>query len=348
MILSAVGGQLSCCNRLPVNMAPSAKYLAREVRVFALFQHWIVHIRLRPNQFCQAQTRGSMDKNQEFFITTARLKVLARLAELDVSVEIDAVYKAIFDKRDLTPYVNETEARDIFQLGTFIQKSEDALIQMESARLASNKVDKFLSKNQYVFVSGSPKFHESDLCSTLHQDFLNFRVPEEIMDRGDEEVRRFRLFAHKHKSLIGDGREDVFLMRLRDLFRLKNPLDRVLHINSGSSKISSAGSDSMLWCVGEIEDAIWELDAIGTTEAGARAVSTHIYAPLRILKEEELGVEVRRVLEAKQKLINSMVAFTIHKHKGSSTFSERFLKFHGFEPCAACCKDRLRVAFPRP
>jgi len=290
-----------------------------------------------------------MDQNQEFFITTARLKVLARLAGLDASVEIDAVYKEIFDKRDLTPYVNEKEARDIFRIGMFIQKSENALIQMESARRASNdKTDKFASKNQYVFVSGSPKFHENDLCSTLHQDFLNFRVPEEIMDRGDEEVRRFRLFAHKHKSLIGDGREDVFLMRLRDLFHLKNPLDRISHINSGSSKISSGESDSMLWCLGEIEEAIGELDAIGTTEAGARAVASHIYAPLRVLKEEELGVEVRRVLEAKQKLINSMVSFTIYKHKGSSTFSERLLRFYGFEPCAACCKDRLRVVFPKP
>lgn len=108
---------------------------------------------------------------------------------------------------------------------------------------------------KFVFESGKPAYHKSLNCPRLHSDFQNFRIPEEIQERGREEVEKYRAWFKDVAYLLESDDEmkiEIFKERCRLRFNLDLPPEVIKKNNSGSFEIENLN-------LGELENKIDEL-----------------------------------------------------------------------------------------
>lgn len=282
-----------------------------------------------------------MNHQNTYYITASNFRKLIFTSAVEIEGSISEVYKDIYEDADLAPFLNHKEAKKVRKSMVFLQKADAVLIAMEKANLEHRTQRKSLdSRSKFLFVSGSPKYHLNNACETLSQDFDNFEVPEKIAARGVDEVRRFREFAKQNRKLLGEGREDVFKLRLKSKFSLTSDIDRVLLPNSG--RVTAPIADASIGLDGlksKIEKIIEKLESFKTTEEGKAAIKAYMYASVGTLSDgRTLTDNGRSLLENKRDLINLVLQYHVHKYKGGNvSFSANLLALYGFEPCGTCC-----------
>lgn len=282
-----------------------------------------------------------MNHQNTYYITASNFRKLIYRSVVKIDRPISEVYKEIYEGADLAPFLNHKEARKVRKSMIFLQEADAVLIAMEKANLEQQKQQNSLdSHSKFLFVSGPPKYHVNNACETLSKDFDNFEVPEEIEARGSAEIRSFRKFAQQNRKLLGEGREDVFLLRLKNKFNLISHMGRVSLPNSGGVTApvadASVGLDGL---TSKIEELIEKLESFKTTEEGKMAIKAYMYASVSTLTDSRnLTDAASNLLENKRDLINLVLEYHVHKHKGGNvSFSADLLALHGFEPCGTCC-----------
>lgn len=278
----------------------------------------------------------------EYFITAANFKALVHRSMLEVETATEQAYQNVYEKVSLKPYINEKEIIALNKQILFLEKTSDYLIGLESdARELHAGVGRIRSR-YYVFDSGPPKYHSSDECKSLNKDFLNFLIPNEIRERGDDEIDRFKKFAEANKKLVWEGREDVLILRLRGEFKFKENIEKITISNSGSRVFSGDdGSDPVDVAV-RIQNTIDEIEKIRSSEDGSKAISAYLYArPTNELRNRRgLSSIEREVVRLKGNLVEDTLRYNVLKHKGHNVrFSEKLLQLFGFQPCGLCCKS---------
>jgi hypothetical protein len=288
-----------------------------------------------------------MNDNQKYYLTTSNFRKLVFKSQIEVGEDIFEAYRQVFEGADLEPYVSHKEVKVLLKSILFLQKSEDALAHLEQeskARAAQRK--RLDSPSRFLFLTGTPKYHTDNRCETLRADFENFEVPDEIVERGNEEVRRFRKFAQENRKLLSEQREDVFQMRLRSAFRLTRPLGKISAPNSGTT-LAGQMKDSLAidQVVARIHSAITKLETFRQTDEGKRAIKAYMYASTKVLFEQTNLSDVdRELLETKRDLISLVLQYHVMKHRGGAvTFSAKLLGLYGFEPCGVCCPGELML-----
>ncbi|MFA4869220.1 MAG: hypothetical protein WC623_13525 [Pedobacter sp.] len=83
----------------------------------------------------------------------------------------------------------------------------------------------------YVFEGGQPAYHAKLDCPKLISTFRNYEIPQEIKDKGKEEVLRFRKWFNENKSLL--EKPDTYVMRLQAAFGIKRSAEEFEVGNSG-------------------------------------------------------------------------------------------------------------------
>lgn len=290
-----------------------------------------------------------MTYEKKYYITASNFKKLVFRSQTMITKNILDIYRDAYDKADLGSFINQKEAAKLTKSAIFLREADDHLIAMENENKARQKQRKNLdSPSKFLFVAGSPKYHVNNACETLSKDFDNFEVPDEIESRGSAETKRLREFAQENRKLLGEGREDVFLLRLQSKFKLKSRIDRVSFPNSGKVITSvDDRSKSVDDLVSMIDEVIQKLQSFAETEEGRKATKDLIYAPVNILNYQNnlSGVE-RSLLENKRNLINLVLQYHIQKYKGGDvTFSAELLKLYGFQPCGKCCAEEAKLDF---
>lgn len=292
-------------------------------------------ISISPRQTTRAQAK-SMESNAKYFITQSNLRQLVYRANV-VERNISSIYDGIYGRIDLSDYISEKEAQNLHALGDFLEKSEDYLIEVAVAggiRPASSQ------SSPFVFASGAPKYHKNEFCETLTRDFENFKIPTEIDDRGPEAVSEFREFAAKNRRLLNDGREDVFVQKLKNHFGLASDIDRVSFSNSGRTKLVENGpTEGLEQLSSRIRAVVDRIELFRKTEQGTKVFRSHIFAPpARLLQAHQLNSVERDLLQMKKELVDLVTEFVIRKRNPEgSVFSQRLLEVYGLEACGVCC-----------
>ena len=88
---------------------------------------------------------------------------------------------------------------------------------------------------KYVFEGGQSAYHSKKECSKLNTTFYNFKIPNEIVEKGYEKVIKFRNWFKANKGLL--EKPDVFEMRLNAAFNIKQRLQQIEHKPSGTQKL---------------------------------------------------------------------------------------------------------------
>lgn len=90
---------------------------------------------------------------------------------------------------------------------------------------------------KYVYKEHQPAYHTNKDCKRLHSDFTNFELPQEIKERGDLEIERFRKWFSENQYLLETP--DVFVMRLKLAFGISYNPKSIIYENSGFAEVKN-------------------------------------------------------------------------------------------------------------
>ena len=224
---------------------------------------------------------------KQYSITTSNFKKLIYKSQIEIEKNISILFESIYDKIDLSPYVSTNEAATIFKAVKFLMDSENFMLDLKNKNIINrDKGNSVASRSNYIFTS-SPKYHENNDCKTLLNDFKNFEIPEEIRKKGDEEIAKFRDFAKENADFLKNGKEDIFIYKLKMKFSLKQPISKILYSNSGKIEVSKL---SHLNIEENILNTIEKIEKLKETEEGRISIKKYMYAPDHAKNNKEINL----------------------------------------------------------
>ncbi len=84
---------------------------------------------------------------------------------------------------------------------------------------------------RYVYEGGKPAYHANPDCERLNSNYRNFEIPEEIRERGKEEVVKFRGWFKENQYLL--EKPEIFVARLQMAFGVTMNPKSIDYENSG-------------------------------------------------------------------------------------------------------------------
>jgi len=105
-----------------------------------------------------------------------------------------------------------------------------------------NRVE-VVDRMKYVFEGKKPAYHNDLNCERLNSNFKNFEIPEEIKEKGTEEIMRFRNWFKENYSLL--ERPDVFEMRLHMAFGVLINPKAINFTNSGPAELENLNLEQL-------------------------------------------------------------------------------------------------------
>lgn len=83
----------------------------------------------------------------------------------------------------------------------------------------------------YIFEGGQPAYHFKSDCERLNSNYKNFEIPQEILDKGKDEVLKFRAWFKENQYLL--DKPDVFVARIQMAFGVVMNPKAIDYENSG-------------------------------------------------------------------------------------------------------------------
>lgn len=106
---------------------------------------------------------------------------------------------------------------------------------------------------RYVYPENQPAYHKDNTCSRLQSNFINFEIPEEVREKGETEIKRFRDFFAEHKHLLESNIQE-FIEKMQARFFITR------EINPKSIDYSNSGNEEVKnYSVQDLENEIDEI-----------------------------------------------------------------------------------------
>lgn len=86
---------------------------------------------------------------------------------------------------------------------------------------------------EFVYEGGNPSYHKVENCDRLSSNFINFRIPEAIKEKGNEAIEEFRKWFKENLTTFTD-KPDVYQMRLHTKYGIIQSIEKVDYKNSGN------------------------------------------------------------------------------------------------------------------
>lgn len=134
--------------------------------------------------------------------------------------------------RDWQPYrksiyfLNRLDKTNLLYFKKFCENPiENIDIIYNAVEVVDNKV--------FVYEGSQPSYHKYENCDRLSSNFVNYRIPETIKEKGEEEIEKYRNWFKENESSFTD-RPDIYQMRLHTKFGIKESIQKVDYKNSGN------------------------------------------------------------------------------------------------------------------
>jgi hypothetical protein len=103
---------------------------------------------------------------------------------------------------------------------------------------ATVKVKDLSSNLKLSYFRGSLQYHKDNTCPRLKSNFLNFEIPIEITEKGENEVKRFRTWFNENKNLMEtDLKRFIELLQARFFITREINPKSIDHSNSGTEEV---------------------------------------------------------------------------------------------------------------
>jgi hypothetical protein len=95
------------------------------------------------------------------------------------------------------------------------------------------KAIEIVDKKVFVYEGSRPSYHKHENCDRLSSNFVNYRIPTQIKEKGEEEIEKYRTWFKENESSFTD-RPDIYQMRLQAKFGIIEGIQKVDYKNSGN------------------------------------------------------------------------------------------------------------------
>lgn len=136
------------------------------------------------------------------------------------------------DIKDWKPYKKSIyflNRLDKTNLRYFKKFCENPIDNFDSIYKAIEVVD----KKEFVYEGSRPSYHKYENCDRLSSNFVNYRIPTQIKEKGEEEIKKYRNWFKENESSFID-RPDIYQMRLQAKFGIIEGIQKVDYKNSGN------------------------------------------------------------------------------------------------------------------
>lgn len=216
-----------------------------------------------------------------------------------------------------------------------------------------NRTDSY----QYVFENITPAYHKSFNCPRLHSSFQNFKIPDEIKDRGVEEILKYRKWFKDLEYLLVDGDEikiEAFKERCRLRFRLSLPPEVIIRKNSGSFEIDDVDLNSIEHKIDDLLKSagnfyfLSKKHSIIIQRFSKLTFLANRSNPINENTTEYTDIEVKELLaqyatEFKYPLMHLLREWYRIKYNPELKFEGKRLQQLGFKPCGTCFNHSFTV-----
>lgn len=205
-----------------------------------------------------------------------------------------------------------------------------------------------IDSKQYIFKEKDPGYHSYSDCEFLNADFTNFLLPEEIKERGDEEIEKFRKWFIEHQYLLEDPAK--FVMRLENKFNIKYNPRAINYLNSGieehenlSIQEIESKIDELLKAAGKYyyeSDKNTRILKVFGKISGCAFTNTSLYNNYTGYADDEVIPFLKEYhMKFKVPLKKWLIEYYRVKLNPELNFAENILEALGFKKCR-CCMER--------
>lgn len=246
-----------------------------------------------------------------------------------------------------------------YKLYIFSQYEENSLLAIQE--LFKNPAKYFneiynpmvvFDSKKYVYKEQQPAYHTSTDCPRLHSDFSNFELPEEIKERGDAEIERFRAWFVENRYLLEDP--VAFAFRLKMAFNIEYNPKAINYENSGFSEFKNYSLEQL---EKELDILIKEAGRYYYADQKNTAIlkifgkySSCAYSenPLYNNNTGYSDLEVKKFLKEyhtrfKLPIKKLLIEYYRVKLNPSLEFAETYMDALGFRKCGTCKKRELEL-----
>lgn len=248
----------------------------------------------------------------------------------------------------------ELEASDLldnFELKKNLSRDELLLLSQTREFFKNNKLKVITFKpieveDKYRLLNegSKPAYHINDSCDRLNSKYINYYVPSEVQDKGQEEVKRFRKYVQGLLNSEGVLEEASILAIKAEFLFSDNHFGKIERDNSGGVDFSIALRKLSL---DELEVQLQEnqkkISDFSKKSKEHKKVYNIRYKEPREIRNlmNSRSAEIRALVDELATLKEQLILVLIEKFKKETGFSqsdieENLLEELGFMPCKTC------------
>jgi hypothetical protein len=264
----------------------------------------------------------------QVYITQANLGLITRLVKFNGVNSIDDIYDSCL--RSILS-VNELNLLYVFKQTCELLSSKNGnQTTFETFSIPEVKA----TTTRWALEVRNPAYHLDASCERLSQDYLNVEVPQQVIDKGDAEVSRFRVFCSQHANL---GRQNPrrYLELLEAHFFLQVSLKSVLLDNSG---VSHFGENDTSQIKQQIDQLMSSADVFRFRDSEtAKGIANKGYGTHKVKEAKIPGHPLHTWHnQFKEPLKAALRKYFMVKFNPSLSFDKGLLGQLGFNCCQQC------------
>jgi hypothetical protein len=184
-------------------------------------------------KYSESMTLLKNEKNQttimikNAIITKSNLNSI--ISSLDEIGQIDSIDNNTIYKWPVY-FLSPIELKKITRQREFLKDPENIL------KVYKKRVT--VDSKQFIFEGAKPSYHTYSDCQNLKSKYNNYEIPQEIKDRGDDEIYKFRTWFKQNQNYL-EEKPDLFIFKLKIAFNLGVLPSAVVYDNSGITEIDN-------------------------------------------------------------------------------------------------------------
>lgn len=147
------------------------------------------------------------------YLTNYTLRTITSQLDFKEKRDINSFLNEVIDDRGLTCILNQPQQSEIIKLKYVLTCNNIKELELKFFR----KVHPIPDSKKFVYRKGGrPKYHLYFDCEFMERDLIDFHIPEEIRELGDEEIKKFRRWfddnKFREKFLSGNLSKESIIM----------------------------------------------------------------------------------------------------------------------------------------
>lgn len=208
-----------------------------------------------------------------------------------------------------------------------------------------------VDNGEFVYEGGKPSYHKVENCDRLSSNFINFRIPEAIKEKGSEAIEEFRKWF-KENQVVFIEKPDVYQMRLHTKYGIVQGIEKVDYKNSGNvykENLTLSAIETRIDSLLHNASEYYKADNKRSVAIRAFQKSTYLAFKSEDIPNNITGYkdeELKEILKEYYYLFIQPTIYYLKEHfkvfyNSNIEINEKIFEYLNFKKCAICYSDNF-------